>query len=113
MRGLVAVLSLLLVSASPPRRYTDLAKRYLDFSVLPRPAPLSGESPNPDEFRFSWQKCWGLKEGVVCEACYSHPKHYLGRSVVLCPWNGKGCRWVYETAESERFGVNWSQCEIP
>jgi hypothetical protein len=90
------------------------ARRYLDPSVQPHPVSYDGSTaPDFEEFTFREQKCWGVKEGVVCSACYNHPKHYLGQCVVLCPWNKRLCRWVSNVSEEEKWGVDFNQCMLP
>lgn len=121
MTRLLAPALVLLVLAVPgwveagPRdaRARALKKRalaYLDPSVRPRPAVLSGSVPDFELFTYRDRRCWGLRDGLVCSACYDHPKRYLGQLTVLCPWNRALCRYTESADEERRLGVDYNQC---
>ena len=93
-------------------KFERRARRYLDPSIQPRPVPFEGDAPNMDNFTFRNMQCWGLRIGVVCSACYNHPKHYLGQSIVICPWNRTSCRRTKSADEDRQIGVDLNQCVL-
>jgi hypothetical protein len=115
MKAATLILALLAMAPAPwMSRFEQRALRYLVPGVQPVPVSYDGsQPPNFEDFTFREQRCWGVKEGVVCSACYNHPQHYLGQSVVLCPWNRTRCRWVSTVPEEEKWGVDFNQCMLP
>lgn len=114
MRRLLGLILVLLTMAPAPwmPKFERRARRYLDPSIQPRPVPFEGDAPNMDNFTFRNMQCWGLRIGVVCSACYNHPKHYLGQSIVICPWNRTSCRWTKSADEDRQVGVDLNQCVL-
>jgi len=93
-------------------RFEARALRYLDEKRGPIPPVYSGPAPTFEDFTYRSHRCWGVKDGVVCSACYDHPKHYLGQMTVLCPWSRALCRWVYTVDDDNKYGVDMNQCII-
>lgn len=110
MKFSIILLSLALIA--PSSIFENRARAYLDPSIEPRPKPFEGEAPHFERFTFRSQKCWGVKSGVVCSACYNHPDRLYGQATVLCPWDRNPCRYVVYPEEQDKFGVDYNQCIV-
>jgi len=113
-RVALAALALLSMASAPwMARFEARALRYLDEKRGPVPPVYAGPAdPNFEKFTYRSHRCWGVKDGVVCSACYNHPAHYLGQISVLCPWARTLCRYVETAHENTKYGVDMNQCII-
>jgi len=95
----------------------DAEKRALLY-LKPHPSGFVGHLPEPfnfEDFTYNYHKCHDHKEGLVCTACYKHPKKYLGTLSVVCPYiEGQFCTLLLfgEAFHYEDWGVDPAWCEI-
>lgn len=109
----ILLATVFLVAAAPKlSKYEQRALQYLDPKVQPRPV-VPDPQPDFEEFTYRDHFCWARKEGVVCSACYNHPKRYLGQMLVLCQWSRTDCRYVIYADEGTRLGIDRNQCVVP
>lgn len=99
-----------LIAATAVAGFESKALPYLNPKIQPRPEVYEGPIPNFEDFTYRNHKCWYVPVGLVCSACYNHPKHYYGQSEILCPLDKKLCRYVISAKEMEDFKINPNQC---
>jgi len=120
-KGAILLAALLLLGGAKPPKPSWMAKfearamPYLDPRIQPRPKyPPSV----PEEEKMHWgrtdvyrsKKCWGVRDGVVCSACYDNAENYLAQAEVLCPWNTTDCRYIGTAEEIRRYRIDLNQC---
>ena len=83
--------------------------------LSPHPQGYIGHLPddfNFEEFQYSYHQCHNHEEGLICTACYSHPKNYLGNLSVLCPYEGDECTLLLLAADLiKTYNVDPAYCE--
>lgn len=107
-----AVAALLVATVALASILEQRAIPYLNPKIQPRPEVYEGPVPNFEDFTYRNHKCWSVVDGLVCSACYNHPKHYYGQSAVLCPRSHALCRYVLTAVEMDKFGVDPNQCVL-
>lgn len=115
MKRVVAtlILSVLTLGLAPWRVTMERrALPYLDPAMRPRPTLLDGNAMNFDaDSTYRNRRCWGVRDGFLCSACYDNPRRYYAQVTVICPWDRRLCRYVTTVEENERYHVDNNQCE--
>jgi len=107
-------LSISFLGATPWMRvYSSRAMPYL----TPGQHPMTLDGPSDMHWgktdRFRSKFCWGLRDGVLCSACYDNDENYYAQVTVLCPWNKSLCRYVGTNDEVQKYKINLNQCLLP